>query len=104
LLNPDGVERDIDGCGLVDDAVEVACHRTLVERVDLCGFGGSADSPDFFSNAVEIVGISPGQKDACAFASKRTRDRGADCSRGPVDDGVLVFQQHDVLSIRRRAA
>jgi hypothetical protein len=66
----------------------MAGHRLLVERVDL---RGSAGSPDFFGNAVEGVRISPGQKDARAFARKRTRDRGADSSCGTVDDGVLVF-------------
>jgi hypothetical protein len=101
LLNPDGVERDIDCRRLVDDAVEMAGHRVLVERVDLRAFRRSAGGPDFFGNAVEGVRLTPGQKDARAFAGKRTRDRGADSSCGTVDDGVLVFQQHDGVSNRR---
>jgi hypothetical protein len=104
LLDSDGVERDIDCCGLVDDAVQVAGHGLLVERVDVSGFRRCAGSPDSFGDSVDVVEISPSHKDARAFARKRPRDRCADRSRGPVDDGVLVFQRHDVLSIRRQAA
>jgi hypothetical protein len=38
------------------------------------------------------------------LASEGPRDRAPDRAGGPVDDRVLVFQQHDVSPFRRRAA
>jgi hypothetical protein len=39
-----------------------------------------------------------------AFASEGLRHRTPDRTGRPVDDRVLVFQQHDVSPFRRRAA
>jgi hypothetical protein len=97
LRYPYGVERDIDRPRLVDDGVEVACDGLFVERIDLRGLSGSAGSRDFFGECLDGAEVSSGQKDACAFAGECAGHRAPDRSGRPVDDRILVFEQHDVL-------
>src|SRR5262249_53911788 len=104
LRNPDGVKRDIDRGGLIDDTVEVARYGLLVERVDLRGFHLSAGSRDFFGECVEGLKVSSGKKYARAFASEHTGHRAPDRAPGAIDDRVLVFEQHHVRSLHRHAA
>src|SRR5271156_2647660 len=62
LRNPDGVERDIDGRGFVDDVVDVIGHGLLVERVDPGGLAGPAGGRDLLGERAERAEVSPGQK------------------------------------------
>ncbi len=101
LRNPDGVERDIDSRGFFDDVVDVIGHGILVERVDLGGLDRATGSRDLLGERVERAEVSSGQKQPGAFPSEGPRHRAPNRARGPVDDRVLVFQQHDVPPIHR---
>jgi hypothetical protein len=88
------VDRDVDASGTGGDRVSMCVDRGLVERVEYRGVGDTSGEPDLVGHALQAGSRAAGEMDVRSLPCEGASDRAADRTAAPVDDGVLVVQQH----------
>jgi hypothetical protein len=93
-INGHSVERDVNPSGGLRHIVGVRVNGGFVHRIDLGRLRCAALGADVVSHILERRQGTAGQEDRCPLMGIGTCHRAADRSGRPVDNGVLVFQQH----------
>ena len=83
-----------------DHAIGVRVDGGLVHRVNRCGLGHPAVRTDVGGHFFQRGQGAPGQEYARAVPGECASHRTADRPRGPVDNRVLVLQQHSGIPSR----
>src|SRR5581483_992320 len=94
VVDPDGIERNIDAPGLLDDFAQVLLDGKLVERVDERCLGHSSGLDNLARHRLDGGSTATGQEYPGPFAGERAGHRTDDGSSRSVDDRVLLLKSH----------